>query len=213
VAARRELGRAVRSLAAATVAAVVPPGQLTELAGRVDALAQELAALVPDTGDRPVARYNDDPDLPTDATALAERMPYDMIVGAANPVSPPMTVEVDGETAIGRATFPAPFQGAPGCVHGAALAAAFDIVLTAANMIAGAAGPTVSLTITYKKPTLITRPAVFEGWVTRTEERRTYSQGRLVQDGVVTVEAEGVFAKVDPARIASMHRRSGADQG
>jgi len=212
VAGRRELGRAVRSLNAATVAAVAPPEVLADLAGRVDALAAELAALIPDTGDRPVARYNDDPDLPKDASALADRMPYDMIVGAANPVSPPMTIEVDGEKAVCHATFPAPFQGAPGCVHGAALAAAFDIVLTAANMIAGAAGPTVSLTITYKKPTLITRPVVFEGWVTRTEERRTYSQGRVVQDGVVTVEAEGVFAVVDPARIASMHRRGATGQ-
>jgi acyl-CoA thioesterase FadM len=96
--------------------------------------------------------------------------------------------------ALAYATFDVGYEGAPGCVHGAALAATFDIVLTAANAIAGATGPTVRLGVRYRRPTLINEEAVFEGWVTEVTERRIFSLGRIVQGDVVTVEAEGEFA-------------------
>jgi hypothetical protein len=134
-------------------------------------------------------------------------MPFDMIIGSCNPVAPPLVIEFDPPKAIGRAVFTAPYEGAPGCVHGAALAGAFDIMLTAANVMANAAGPTVELTIRYRKPTLIAQPAVFEAWVTGQEGRRIHSRGRLIQDGVVTVEAIGEFVDMERSRIASMHRR------
>jgi hypothetical protein len=132
-----------------------------------------------------------------------------MIIGSCNPVAPPITVEFDPPKAIGTVIFAAPFEGAPGCVHGAALAGAFDIMLTAANVIAGTAGPTVELTIRYRKPTLIKQPARFEAWVTGTEGRRTRSQGQLIQDGIVTVEAFGEFVDIGRSRIESMHKRRG----
>jgi acyl-CoA thioesterase FadM len=65
----------------------------------------------------------------------------------------------------------------------------------------------VNLSIRYRKPTLIARPAVFEAWVTEQTDRRTYSQGRLIQGGVVTVEAHGEFVTMDRSRIRAMHRR------
>ena len=52
-----------------------------------------------------------------------------------------MRLEFDPPKALGYATFDVGYEGAPGCVHGAALAATFDIILTAANAIAGATGP------------------------------------------------------------------------
>jgi len=134
-------------------------------------------------------------------------MPFDMIVGTCNPLAPPITIEFAPPKAIGTVLFTPPYEGAPGCVHGAALAGVFDIMLTAANFIANAAGPTVELTIRFRKPTLISRPAVFEAWVTGREGRRTHSQGHLIQDGVVTVEAVGEFAEMERSRIESMHRR------
>jgi acyl-coenzyme A thioesterase PaaI-like protein len=206
---RERLAEAVRTLMTATVCAEAPPEVLVEMAVRVDGLAQELATYSPEPGPDPVVRYSDDPDLAMDASALAARMPFDMIIGAANPLAPPLVMEIDPPKAIGRTVFSPPFQGAPGCVHGAVLAGVFDIVLTAANSIASAAGPTKSLSIRYRKPTLLSEPCVFEGWVTRLEGRRTFSQGRLLQGGIVTVEAEGEFVAVDADRIATMHRRTG----
>ena len=205
---RELLADEVRLLIAATIGTEAEPEVLADLAVQVAVVTGHLAAYAPNRGDGPTARYSDNPDLARDASALASRMPYDMIIGRANPVSPPITIEIEPPRAIGRTSFPEAFQGAPGCVHGAALAGAFDIVLTAANIIAGAAGPTVSLNITFKEPTLIGLPTMFEAWVVRTEGRRTYSRGRLIQGDATTVEAEGVFLAVGRSAVEAMHRRN-----
>ena len=111
-----------------------------------------------------------------------------------NPLALPVRLEFDPPKALGTGQFHVGYEGAPGCVHGAALAATFDIILTAANAIAGATGPTVRLSLRYRRPTLMDEETVFEGWVTEVTERRVFSLGRIVQGGVVTVEAEGEFA-------------------
>jgi len=48
---------------------------------------------------------------------------------------------------------------------------------------------------------------VFEAWVDQRAHRRVHTSGRLVQNGQVTVEAEGEFALLDREEIASLHRR------
>jgi acyl-coenzyme A thioesterase PaaI-like protein len=204
---REELADAVRRLMALTVTAAAPPDVLRDAAARAEALADSLAGRVPEPGAEPRARFADHPVLPQGAAALAAAMPFDVVIGSCNPVALPLTLAFDPPRAIGRATFTAPYEGAPGCVHGAVLAGAFDIMLTAANVIADGAGPTVSLSIRYLKPTLVEEPTVFEAWVTELTERRTYSHGRLVQGGVVTAEADGEFVNMDRSRINSMHRR------
>jgi acyl-CoA thioesterase FadM len=100
-------------------------------------------------------------------------------------------------------------------VHGAILAATFDIVLTAANAIVGATGPTVRLALRYLRPTLTNEEAVFEGWVTEVTDRRVHSQGRIVQGGIVTVEAEGEFAVFNHDSVHRManSRRQAFDAG
>ena len=206
---REELATAVRRLMGLTVTAAAPPDALIRAARDVAGLADDLEPYVPMAGD-PVARFADDSAPPTEARSLADAMPFDVVIGSCNPVAPPLTVEFDPPKAVARATFTAIYEGAPGCVHGAVLAGAFDIVLTAANIIAEGAGPTVNLSVRYLKPTLIGQPAVFEAWVTERTDRRTFSQGRLTQGGVVTVEAHGEFATLDRSRIRAMHRRDGA---
>jgi hypothetical protein len=206
---RDELATAVRRLMTALVTSTAPPDVLLDAAERAARLAGELEQYEPVTGSVPTARFADSDPRPGEATSLAAAMPFDMIIGSCNPLAPPITVEFHPPKAIGTVVFAAPFEGAPGCVHGAALAGAFDIMLTAANFIAGTAGPTAELTIRYRKPTLISQPAVFEAWVTGKEGRRTHSQGQLIQDGVVTVEAFGEFVDIGRSRIESMHKRRG----
>ena len=72
---------------------------------------------------------------------------------------------------------PPPTKVGPGWVHGAALAATFDIVLTAANHLSGSAGPTVWLTIRFRRPTLVGVEARFEAEVVANDGRRVTSQG------------------------------------
>jgi hypothetical protein len=206
---REDLAAAVRRLMTAVVASSAPPDVITEAAGTAARLAADLARYVPDPGASPTARFADYPVELGQAATMATAMPFDMIVGSCNPVAPPMTIEFDPPKAIGTINFTAQYEGAPGCVHGAALAGAFDIILTAANFLAKAAGPTVELTIRYRKPTLISQPAVFEAWVTELKGRRIHSRGQLIQDGIVTVEAVGEFVDMERSRIASLHRRKG----
>lgn len=139
---------------------------------------------------------------------LASAMPFDVIIGSCNPLALPVVIEFEPPKAIGRAVFTAPYEGAPGCVHGAAIAGAFDIMLTAANVIAEGAGPTVELSLRFLKPTLVAEPALFESWVTSLDGRRTHSRGHLVQRGVVTVEAVGEFVNMERSSISAMHRRN-----
>jgi acyl-coenzyme A thioesterase PaaI-like protein len=190
----------------ATVNTVASPAVLSDAARRATALADELDRHVPPAGPEPTARFADQSVQPGELDTLAAAMPFDMVIGPCNPVAPPLTIEFDPPRAIGHAVFTAPYEGAPGLVHGAVLAGAFDMMLTAANVIADGAGPTVSLSIRYRKPTLIALPARFEAWVTESDGRRTHSRGRLTQGGVVTVEAVGEFVNMGRSRISELHR-------
>ncbi len=210
---REELADAVRRLMALTVTAAAPPQVLAAAARGVAVVADGLEPHVPVAGVEPVARFADHSVPPGEAHTLSAAMPFDVVIGSCNPLALPLTVEFDPPRAIARATFTSIYEGAPGCVHGAVLAGAFDIVLTAANIIADGAGPTVNLSIRYLKPTLIAQPAVFEAWVTELTDRRTYSEGRLIQGGVVTVEARGEFVTMDRSRIRAMHRRDDVPGG
>jgi acyl-coenzyme A thioesterase PaaI-like protein len=200
----RSLGRlteVVRRLAEVTVVTGAPADELDQATGALEAVAARLAALVPAT---PPPRFPGVPaedESAADASTLHHAMPFDPVVGAYNPVAPPVLLESSGTTAVGRARYGHCFEGAPGWVHGAAIAAAFDMVLTAANRIEGVAGPTVRLTVRYRRPTLLAKEAVYEGWVAEHRHRRVLTAGQLVQDGVTTVEAEGEFAPFDPSRL------------
>ena len=204
---REELAAAVRRLMELTVTATPAAGTLGEVAAEVDALADRLAFAVPDDGPVPQARFADETVRSEEARTLVSAMPFDMVVGPCNPLAPPIEMWFEPPLAKGRVVFTPTYEGAPGCVHGAALAAAFDIVLTAANVLVDGAGPTVELTIRYRKPTLVGVESTFESWVNEKTDRRTFSEGRLIQDGIVTVEAVGEFVNMERRRIDALHRR------
>lgn len=204
---REELADAVRQLMAMVVTSVASAEMIQHATQQVAELAARLGQYVPLPGAVPTGRFADYEVQPGQAATMAAAMPFDMIMGSCNPVAPPIVIAFDPPKAVGTVTFGPQYEGAPGCVHGAALAGAFDIMLTAANFMVNAAGPTVELTIRYRKPTVIAEQARFETWVTRQEGRRIYSQGHLIQGDVVTVEAVGEFVDIGRARIASMHQR------
>jgi len=188
----RALAEAVRRIIRLSVSTAPPAAETTALTAQLTAVADRMESHVPDVPlPRFVAPVADGP--PRDPP-LGSSMPFDLIVGEFNPLALPVRLGFAPPKALGYATFTVGYEGAPGCVHGAALAATFDIILTAANAIAGATGPTVRLSLRYRRPTLVNEEALFEGWVTEVTERRIFSQGRIVQGGVVTVEAEGEFA-------------------
>jgi acyl-coenzyme A thioesterase PaaI-like protein len=202
-----ELADTVRRLVDLVVTNTAPPDVLDDVVRQLRSTAHVLAAHVPA---HPVPRFIDPPEGAGPERAgrsMDGAMPYDPVIGRYNPIALPVVISFEPPLAIGTAVFTTPYEGGPGWVHGAALAATFDIVLTAANHLSGAAGPTVWLTIRFRRPTLVGVEARFEAEVVANDGRRVTSRGRLVQDGIVCVEAEGEFAVLDPTRIHKMAKR------
>jgi acyl-CoA thioesterase FadM len=204
-----EMAEQLRRLINLSVSAAPPAEETARMAARLRDVADQLERHVPEAR-LPRFMMLSEGDLP-EGIPLGGAMPYDPIVGPFNPVALPVRLAFEPPKALGYATFGVAFEGAPGCVHGAALLATFDIILTAANAIAGATGPTVRLGLHFRRPTLAYEEAVFEGWVTEVTERRIFSKGQVVQGGVVTVEAEGEFAILNRegvGRMATVRRQA-----
>lgn len=189
------LSAAVRRLITLTVTSAAAADQTAAAAVAVDAVSDGLERYVPD----PVP-YLYVTEAPADAGPDAIT-PFDVVHGEYNPLALLVEMMLDPPRAIGRARFTKPYEGPPGCVHGAVLCAVFDMVFTAANRLADAAGPTVELSVRYRRPTRLGVEAVFEGWVMERQGRLTIAEGRTVQDGKVTLEATGRFLRLPRDRV------------
>jgi acyl-coenzyme A thioesterase PaaI-like protein len=199
----RRLADAVRRLVAATVEHVAPAEETARLAADVEALAARVEATVPD----PLPPRYVHPDLlPPEDRHAHDGSQFDYVIGLYNPVALPVEMEVLGDRAIGRAVFTTPYEGPPGCVHGAVLAACFDQVFVLATTTVGAGGPTVRLEMDFLRPTPLRREVVFEAWVERVEGRTIHTAGRVRAGETVCVEARGVFVAMDRTGVERLRQ-------
>ena len=106
-------------------------------------------------------------------------------IGAFNPCFPEYHFDqFDAESASGRVAFPLVYEGPPGLVHGGFLAVFFDCVMQHQNCLAGLAGKTRSLKVTFRRPTPVLADLRFD--IVRSEvERGITSTARLLLDGEV----------------------------
>ena len=119
------------------------------------------------------------------------------IVGLANPLAPPLRVQILDDHVIGLATFGNAYEGPPGCVHGGYIAAAFDDLLGATQSLGGRPGMTARLVINYRRPHPLHAEIRYEGRVERVEGRKTFTVGQSFVDDVLLAEAEGLFISID----------------
>ena len=198
------LADSVRRLIQMTVTNEASARETARMAERINALADEYEATIPAT---PPPRY-----AMGDGPRNAEHIfPYDVMLGRYNPLALPIEMTWDGERAMGAATFTTPYEGPPGCVHGAVLAGAFDQVFNVANIMSGTAGPTRTLSLRYRRPTPLHQPLEFEAWVEESDERSVVSKGVVRHAGKVTVAGEGHFALLTPERLGAMRERAARD--
>ncbi len=118
-------------------------------------------------------------------------------LGSENPLAPPVDLEIVDGRVFGNVTFRAPYEGPPGYVHGGVLASVFDELLGIANITGESPGMTAKLTVRYRRPTALHRPAEFEAWHERRQGRRLVAHATLRVDGELTAEAEGLFVGID----------------
>ena len=127
------------------------------------------------------------------------------MIGLANPLAPPITIGKSGErSAIASVTFGSAYEGPPGSVHGGFVAATFDEVLGFVQSLGGNPGMTGTLTVRYRRPTPLHAELIIEAELLRIQGRKIFTEGRILADGVVTAEAEGLFISIDPSNIAAL---------
>jgi hypothetical protein len=209
--AKRELAAALRELLDCVCATDASEAELQRAADEIRATAHHFASqprMIDPAGVAEMALSG--------MATFHDRSP---IVGLSNPMAPPLDVLPDPETARvhGRGTFGSAYEGAPGCLHGGYVAAAFDEVLGMACIFSGHPGMTGELTIRYRRPTPIKTELRFEGRFLRTEGRKIYTSGEVYAGDVLTAEATGLFIAISREKFeelsAERERREGVPRG
>ena len=199
-AAMRRLGDAMRVLVERMFATSVPLPAVEEAIESLDRLNRRLDAY-------PTGRIPEgfsEASTSGDPHAFFDNSP---LMGRANPLAPPIATAIEDNRVVGRVRFGAAYEGAPGCVHGGFVAAAFDEVLGMAQSLTGTPGMTGTMTVRYRRPTPLYADLRFEGWVDRVDGRKIFTVGQALHDDEPTAEADAVFITVDFSRIADLYDR------
>ncbi|MEZ5571579.1 MAG: PaaI family thioesterase [Halioglobus sp.] len=132
--------------------------------------------------------------LPWSEEDITSVMPYSPISGKRNAIAPPLKMwKVSSNEVGGEVIFSPTYAGPPDAVHGGIIAAVFDEILAMANVIAGNAGFTGTLTVKYHNKTPLNTPVELWGVNVRKTGRKLVSRGEMRVNGVVTAAAEGLF--------------------
>jgi hypothetical protein len=126
-------------------------------------------------------------------------------IGAFNPCFPEYRFDhLDGEIASGSVNFPLVYEGPPGLVHGGFLAVFFDCVMQHQSCMAGLAGKTRSLQVTFRRPTPVLTQLRFD--IARREvDRGITSTARLLSDDEVLCIGEVNTLAMPPDKLTG-HR-------
>jgi hypothetical protein len=163
------------------------PGELLPFVEHARALADGLASLSSVTAPAPGAVHR-----PYDPNR------FNPVSGTSNAVAPPLQMwpvregedGPDGRRTQGRVRFGPAYQGPPGHVHGAMVAAMYDDLLGRSQLSAGFTG---SITVHFRRPTPLDRDLDVAAWVHRVDGRKRWVHGSCHVDGVLLTEAEGLF--------------------
>ena len=128
------------------------------------------------------------------------------LVGLANPLAPPLDLETDMECGVvrGTAIFGNAYEGAPGCVHGGFVAAAFDEALGMACIFSDNPGMTGELTIRYRKPTPTKTLLRITARLDRVDRRKIYTSGEIYAGDLLTAEATGLFISITRSKFGEL---------
>ncbi len=176
------LAASVRQLVDACLRTRVAPGSAQELTDRLDAVTE---ALLAESQDGPLG-------LETCSDGRM-RDHGNAMVGARNPLAPPLVIEWDGETATATGTLGPAYEGPPHHVHGGIIAAVLDQVLGHVPAALGRPGMTAYLNTTYERPTPLGPVSVRARLVAQDGWKMAVTGELVLPDGEVSARAEGLF--------------------
>jgi len=185
---RDRLADAVRRLIEHAVDSEVPDDEVAEIAAELEAIDSRLRR-----HPRGAMQRKALPDF-NDLQAIFRGDP---VIGEHNPIAPPVAVVLDNGIIRGSANLGAPYEGPPGYVHGAIIAATFDMLLGLANVASGNPGMTGTLTVRYRRPTPLRTDLSFEARTGKRTGRKVIATGTLHANGELTADAEGVFIALE----------------
>lgn len=183
-----EIVAELRGMIEASVSLNGDQQQLEELAGSLRERRLHMAQLA---GNRGLEAYHPRPEL------LNDFLPTSPVTGRFNPLAPPLQVKQVGERILGEAVLGNAYEGPPGCVHGAIVAALYDQLLAIANVRCGAAGPTAQLNVSYHRPTPLHQLLEFSAWVEEQEGRKITLKGECHVAGERVTSCEALFIRFD----------------
>lgn len=89
-------------------------------------------------------------------------------------------------------------QGPPGLVHGGLIACALDDVMaTLVHATRPGRHVTASLTVRYRAPVAVGAVHDIEAEITEVDGRKVHVRGRMLTDGVLAAEAEGLLIRTE----------------
>lgn len=191
----RRLSVAIRRQIAASLELDADPGTIAKLADQAERLATALETNAP--GKR--LALVDSAWEENDRAAMAY-LPFSPVMGSLNPASFGIEIRRVGDKVVSEVELAEPTEGATGLVHGGVIAAIYDELLAAANLMIKAGGPTGTLTVRYRKPTPLHSPLRFEAWVDRLEDRKVHVHGHCLLGDQRVSEAEAIFVRFAPDR-------------
>jgi acyl-coenzyme A thioesterase PaaI-like protein len=196
-AAAREVGESVRRAIDLLTASPAPPDVLRDVASLMSSVVSRLEGFGANRRYEGLA----------EASGLGhDRAFFDWspLLGAANPLAPPMRLDVEEEMVVGTGRFGSAYEGPPGCVHGGFVAAAFDEVLGLTQSLSGQVGMTGTLTVRYRRPTPLHTDLRWEGRLVSVSGRKVTTTAVVMAHGEVTAESTGLFVTVTPERFAAL---------
>ena len=104
---------------------------------------------------------------------------FNPVIGAGNPIAPPMRIEIGTDGAEGWCTLGQAYEGPPMYGHGGVSAMLIDQLLGHAAAASGHPGVTTDLSVRYRRPVPLDVPLRIWGRVTGTEGRRVSAVGGI----------------------------------
>jgi hypothetical protein len=135
---------------------------------------------------------------------------FNPVIGAGNPIAPPMRVEMGADGAEGWCTLGQAYEGPPLWGHGGVSAMLIDQLLGHAAAASGHPGVTTDLSVRYRRPVPLDVPLRIWGRVTEVQGRRISVTGGITtaaEPDVPLVVAEGRFARLRPDQASRMFGR------
>ncbi|MFP5382597.1 MAG: PaaI family thioesterase [Gammaproteobacteria bacterium] len=187
---RRRIGTALKEITERMIRADMPENVLEEIAAQLESVSARSGEYKRRSQMRIYERL-----FARTATRqdVLDILDYEIFTGLSTPISPPMTLWLDGDLVRGRANLGLTFQGPPGRVHGGVIAAMLDVLMAKTQDISKTMGVTGTLNIRYIKGTPINTDIDMEARILRIDGRKLFCEGRFFVNGEQTVHAEGVW--------------------